>query len=324
MGSKYNQLTHQDRVFLRIMIDKKYPKAKIAKVLKVHRSTIYRELKRNSWQHWASKNTHYDPMSAQNKYLKRRKRLSKIQRDLELKHYVESKLSKGWSPKAIEGRLRVHSDINSTISHESIYRYIYSDFETRNRLYRKLRRKHPVRRHLNSKRRKVPSELLIDNRADTINNREEFGHWECDLMIFKRGIKGNLITLRERKSRYSIALKNENKTSQGTALRIISMLKSLKNNILSITFDQGSEFMNYKWIAECLEAEPYFCYPGSPHQKGAIENVNGVIRCELPRSTDIAQLKQRDVNAIIKEINERPMACLNYQTPQEVFTDMAK
>ena len=321
--SKYNQLTAQDRIFLRIMVDMKYPKVKIANILKVHRSTIYRELKRNSWQHWASKNIYYDPILAQNNYLKRRKRLGKILSNPELKNYVESKLSKGWSPKAIEGRLRLHSDINVTISHESIYRYIYSNFDTRNRLYRKLRRKHPIRRHLNSKRKKVPSELLIAHRPEKINNREEFGHWECDLMIFKRGIRGNLITLRERKSRYSIALKNENKTAQGTALRIINMLKSLKRNILSITFDQGSEFMNYRWISECLEAKPYFCYPGSPHQKGAIENINGVIRCALPRSTDIVRLKQREINDITNQINERPMACLNYQTPLEVFKDLA-
>jgi len=125
-------------------------------------------------------------------------------------------------------------------------------------------------------------------------------------MIFKRGIKANLITLRERKTRYMVAIKNENKTANGTALAIISTLKNLKSNIKTITVDQGSEFNKYQWIKECLGAEFYFCEPASPHQKGAIENGNGVIRVELPRDCDFNALKQRQINALIDEINNRP------------------
>jgi IS30 family transposase len=85
-------------------------------------------------------------------------------------------------------------------------------------------------------------------------------------MIFKRGVKKNLITLRERKARYAIAIKNPNKTAKGTAVNIISTIKKLKKHIKTITFDQGSEFTQYQWIKDCLAAGTYFCYPGSPHQ----------------------------------------------------------
>ena len=115
-------------------------------------------------------------------------------------------------------------------------------------------------------------------------------------MIFKKGVKGNLITLRERISRYLLAIKNANKTAKGTALTLISTVKGYKSYINSITFDQGSEFQRYDWIRGCLETEIYFCEPGAPEQKGAVENVNGVIRVELPRILDIYPLyfKMRD------------------------------
>lgn len=160
---------------------------------------------------------------------------------------------------------------------------------------------------------------MIANRAESINCREEFGHWECDLMIFKRGIKSNLITLRERTSRFILAIKNADKSAQGTAITLIATLTRIKQFIKSITFDQGMEFMRYAWIKACLDTDIYFCEPASPEQKGTIENGNGVIRVELPREYDIDPLKQKDIKRIIKEINERPLKCLNYQTPQELF-----
>ena len=116
-----------------------------------------------------------------------------------------------------------------------------------------------------------------------------------------------------------VAIKNENKTASGTALAIISTLKNLKSHIKTITVDQGSEFNKYQWIKDCFGTEFYFCEPASPHQKGAIENGNGVIRVELPRDCDFNALKQRQINALIEEINNRPYKCLSYESPQEAF-----
>lgn len=321
MGTKYRHLTEQDRIFLRIMLEKHYPKAKIAKILKVHRSTIYREIKRNSWKHWASKTRHYTCFSAQRYYLERRKRPLKLQSNKVLRIYVHAKLKVGWSPWQIEGRLKRENNGTCIISHETIYRYIYSDYGIRNRFYKKLRRKHFHRIKQQNRKRRIPRELSIHQRPKSINDRSEFGHWECDLMIFKRGIKANLITLRERKTRFSVAIKNLNKTAKGTALALISTLKHLKLHIKSMTFDQGSEFQKYNWIRNCLESDIYFCDPASPHQKGAIENINGVIRAELPRHYALDTLSQSDIMLLINEINARPLKCLNYQTPEEVFSE---
>lgn len=104
MGKKYNHLTERDRIFLRIMLEKRYSKAKIAKILRFSQATIYREIKRNSVVDFYSKETYYWNYTAHKKYLKRRKRGLKIEKDLNLKNHIHSKLKLGWSPYQIEGR----------------------------------------------------------------------------------------------------------------------------------------------------------------------------------------------------------------------------
>jgi IS30 family transposase len=301
------------------MLDKRYSKTKIAELLGVDRSTIYREIKRNRLSRILDKRIYYIGSFAHQRYIKRRKKKLRLLQEKELRHYVHEKLRLGWSPWQIEGHLKREHEGKCVISHETIYRYIYSDDVRRNCFSKKLRRRHFHRLKLHKRNPKFPKALSIHHRPKEINERQTFGHWECDLMIFQRGIHANLITLRERKTRFIIAIKNANKTAQGTALNLISTVKNLKKYIKSMTFDQGSEFHKYPWIRDCLESEIYFCDPGCPYQKGAVENGNGVIRCEFPRDYDLSACPQREINRRLKEINGRPMKCLGYQTPQEVF-----
>ena len=320
MGKRYKQLTELNREFISLMLAKGYAKSKIATILKVHRSTIYREIKRNSFvSSWTDNEPYYLAAVAHKRYLKRRKRQTKLDNNKQLRSYVHEKLSVGWSPWQIEGRLQRENKAGMRISHETIYRYIYSDYAVRNRFYSFLRRKHKLRIKRHARQSRFPRELLITNRPQVINERAEFGHWEGDLMMFKRGIKGNLLTLRERKTRYLIAIKNENKTASATALALISTVKSIKSAIKTITFDQGSEFQSYRWIKDCLDASIYFCHPAAPHEKGCIENGNGVLRVELPRKTNIDVIKSHAINQLTHQINNRPLKCLDYQTPAELF-----
>jgi IS30 family transposase len=322
MGNKYRQLTEEDRISIDFMLSKRYPKAKIAEILRVHPSTIYREIKRNSVKFWWERERYYVGFTAQEATLKRRKRGLKIEKDQDLRQYVHEKLDTGWSPYQIEGRLKRDNDGKCLISHESIYNYIYSDKSRQYLLARKLRRKHLNRVKRGERKPRVPKELLIGLRSELINNRNEFGHWECDLMMFKRGIRGNLITLRERKSRYLIAIKNEDKKAESTAMAIIRTINKIKQHVKSITFDQGSEFKKYDWIRSCIGADVYFCEPSSPYQKGAIENGNGLLRIDYPRSYDIAIEKQANISNKTREINNRPLKCLGFQSPTEVFYQM--
>ena len=138
-------------------------------------------------------------------------------------------------------------------------------------------------------------------------------------MIFQRGVKQNLITLVERMTRFTIAIKNDNKQTKPTILAIIKRLTRFKSHVKSITFDQGSEFSCFHWLEESLEADIYFCDPASPHQKGSIENRNGVIRTILPRNHDILALRQTTLDQLVNGINARPMRCLGFDSPASCF-----
>src|SRR5579883_2171790 len=126
MNKKYNHLTEKDRIFLRIMLERRYPKNKIAEILGVHRSTIYRELKRSSFKHWRYDLNIYWSDTAHRNYLDRRNRIRKVDRDANLKDYVHSKLKSGWSPWQTEGRLKLENNgqfihsfkINRRIDHQ--------------------------------------------------------------------------------------------------------------------------------------------------------------------------------------------------------------
>lgn len=146
MGMNYKHLSEQDRIFLRIMLDKHYPKTKIAGILGVSASTIYREVKRNSCTHPYSGLKFYWNHRAQQKYLDRRKKRGlKLETNAALREYVQNKIKAGWSPYQIEGRLKLENKGTCQISHESIYQYIYSDWGRRNKFSKHLRRRHSYR-----------------------------------------------------------------------------------------------------------------------------------------------------------------------------------
>ena len=329
MGLKYKHFTREDRMLLQYLLDRQTSKKQIAKLMGFSLSSIYREIKRNrtkisippdNW-YWCYR---YDSFFADDKAKARKYvRPKKLDSHPELKNYVLDKLKQGWSPKQIEGRLRFENNLSGeSVSHETIYRYIYGDFYLKHGYYKYFRRKHYSRIKKHARRKRfIPESILIRNRPSYINDRSEFGHWECDLMIFNKKVSCNLITLRERQSRYCIAIKNINKKSNETAVNIIKKLNSISKCVKSITFDQGSEFFKYDWISKSIEAKMYFCDPSSPHQKGSIENVNGVIRTKLPRSLDIGKISQSKIDNLINEINNRPMKCHGYLTPSEVFKD---
>ena len=171
----------------------------------------------------------------------------------------------------------------------------------------------------------IPEELLIRNRSKEILRRESFGHWERDLMMFNQHTRCNLITLRERKTRFVIAIKNHSKMAYDTASNIVGRLKQFRKYVKSIVFDQGSEFFRYNWLKKILDTEIYFCNPHSPHQKGAIENANGLLRVHFPRSMDIGLVSQNRIDGLVRNINNRPMKCLDYYSAKELFNiEMAR
>lgn len=320
MGNKYDHITHEKRVAISTLLRAGFSKAAIAKQLDIHRSTIYREIARNGTQ-----SSEYLPIVAQRRVAERKSRCLKLNEDNELSKKVVKYLNESWSPEQIAGFLKMENEGRGLISHETIYRWIYSDFGKRNRYYTLLRRKRLWRAPRGSRKPRIiiPGRVSIAERPDVINQKSEFGHWEGDLMLFTQaGTKFNLITLRERTSRFFVAILNPSKHACETALRIINYFSDGRRKaVSSITFDNGSEFFSHLEIVKQLGVSTFFCDPYKSWQKGSVENGNGVLRFELPRTTPINKMSQKEINRIVMRINRRPMKCLGFKTPEEVFSE---
>lgn len=280
-----------------------------------HRSTIYRELKRNKpgalympgQAHELAKERHPHPPN-------------KIDTEPRINKFVLDGLSKGWSPEQISGRIR-QSKKDFYVCHESIYRYIYRD--KKRCLYKLLPRKKPRRYFQRARGIYQKTQILkrnISHRPEEINLRNTIGHWEGDTIQFPIDQKSCVTTLVERKSRFVCLHKNENKKSNPIMARICEAIKlSPKKMWNTLAFDQGSEFMAFRHLERHTKCQVFFCDPRSPWQRGSNENMNGRLRRFLPKKLKIDDTKQEDLDRIAIRVNNTPRKCLGYETPREVI-----
>lgn len=244
MGKCYRHLTIKDRIRLYELLFSGAPIIEIAEELGFHKATIYRELERNSNAHG------YGPDWASQQYkLRQQHRSAKLDKEPALKAFVIERLREGWSPQQIDGRLRLTSK-RCVISYETIYAYIYSASGKAQRLYTLLQKKRRYRYpRIKRRRRKtaIEADKVRIDREEAINQRQTFGHWEGDLVIFSQQ-KANLITLRERKSRYMLAIKNENRNAKSTIQTLVNYMKAkLATKVInSLTLDNDISFIKYK------------------------------------------------------------------------------
>lgn len=319
MTRKYKQLSQKERDRIFLLKRENKTNNDIAKILGRDKSTIGRELKRNKHKKFSQ----YLPDTAQRKANKRKKQGRKknyILKDGELKEHVLSKLKLSWSPELIAGRAK--QEIGKRYNHESIYQYIYSLTGRKENLRIYLRRTHRIRRKKNGRRHhkgRIPNRIDITLRPKIVENKRQFGHWEGDSVIYK-GHSQNLSTNTERKSRYTIIARPKNKSARERSRIINSRFKSMPQEAKrTMTFDNGLEFSNHAIITEKTGMKIYFAKPYSSWQRGANENRNGLIRWFLPKDADLNVLTNEDLRIIQDLINNRPMKCLNFKTPTEVF-----
>ena len=217
----------------------------------------------------------------------RRVRGGKIARQPELATYIADRLSAAWSPEQIAGYLRRHRGVREAVCHETIYQYVYGPDGRSQGLWRHL----PVARRSRRQRygRKprdlhIPLANTIGARPQEIADRSSFGHWEGDLLIFRREYgKANLTSLVERRSRFTFLARNPSRHSAGVMAGIDRHLRYMPPPLRrSITFDRGTEFAGFATLRNRLGITSYFCLPSAPWQKGGVENCNGRIRRFLP------------------------------------------
>ncbi|MEH6628769.1 MAG: IS30 family transposase [Motiliproteus sp.] len=310
---KYQQLTEGKRYQISVLLGQGYRPAAIAKTISVHRSTVYRELGRNST------GGGYDPGHAHQQVLKRRVAATKYKIPSLTVEYVELGLSFHWSPEQISGVSRM---INRPVSHEWIYRHIAADKAAGGKLYKVLRQGHKrYRRGVNTKRCVIPDPRSIDERPSIVDRRERFGDWEVDTVLGKQGT-GALVTLAERSSRMYLVRKVAAKRAVDVRDAVIDMLKPYAATVKTITADNGSEFVEHKAIADALDIDFYFAHPYSSWERGLNENFNGLLRQYIPKGVDLREITEEDVRRAEKRLNLRPRKCLGFRQPEVVFREL--
>jgi IS30 family transposase len=308
----YTQLTQEERYQIHALLKAGLDQTEIAMVLKRHKSTISREIRRNSGLRG------YRPKQAQRLTDERKQSRVKPRISTSSWSTVVRLLKEDWSPEQISLWLKEESNV--AISHEWIYQFILQDKATGGDLYHHLRcqKQHRKRYGSYSRRGQLIDRISIDERPAVVDSRSRIGDWELDTIIGK-GHKQAIVSLTERKSRYTLIKKVKRKTAQLVSDAIISLLSPVSGKVLTLTSDNGKEFAEHKIIANHLDAKFYFAHPYASWERGLNENTNGLIRQYFPKNRDFATITQSEITKVMAKLNNRPRKCLGIKTPNQVF-----
>jgi len=244
-----------------------------------------------------------------------------------LAHLVADKLLSQWSPEQIAGWLKCAYPDNEDyqVSHETIYRtlFIQARGALKKELLEHLRRTRIMRRSRHHTQKtdshgRIVDAVSISERPATVNDRAVPGHWEGDL-LFGSG-NSQIATLVERQSRYVMLVKVAGKDTETVINALIKNARKLPQELYkSLTWDRGKEMADHKRFTLATDIQVYFCDPQNPWQRGSNENTNGLLRQYFPKGTDLSGYSQAKLNAVARQLNERPRKTLNFETPAERF-----
>lgn len=306
----YHHLNHEERYQISALLKAGLTQSQISVNLGRHKSTISREISRNSGLRG------YRPRQA---CLVAADRAMKSRNARKITHSdwlrVEDYLKDQWSPEQIASEV--------PMSHETIYRHVYADKAAGGELYKSLRCQRKRRKRYaggRDRRGQILGRRPISERPRHIEKRRQIGHWEGDTLIGKRH-KHAIVSLVERKSGYAILAKVENKTSDQVSTVIIKRLKPIARRVRTLTYDNGKEFADHAVIDRVLGSTAYFADPYSSWQRGSNENLNGLIRQYIPKSRPLATVTDVELAKIEWLLNTRPRKRLGYKTPLEIFTN---
>ena len=285
---------------------------KIAEVIGIHKSTISRELKRNLGGRG------YRPKQANTFAEYRRQAKVRPRIDGSTWAYVEQLICKEWSPEQISGWMKKNMEIS--ISHEWIYQYVLKDKLDGGSLYLHLRCKQKRKKRYGSydRRGTLKNRVSIDERPDMVEERNRIGDWEADTIIGKAH-KQAIVSLTERKSGLALIYKVDRRTKGNTEGAVRRLLRSISDQVHTITSDNGKEFARHEQIAKRLKCDFYFAHPYSSWERGTNENTNGLIRQYFPKNRDFRTITDKELIHAMKRLNNRPRKRLGYKTPNEVF-----
>ena len=307
----YSQLTLEQRYQIYVLKKMGHTQTEIAICLGVNKSTISRELRRNSGQRG------YRPKQAQEKRDRRLKNKARQRLTAEDWNLIQTKLRLEWSPEQISGWCKSNGLLQISLEH--IYQYVYADKKAGGELFKHLRCQKPRRKRCGKHDRRgiIPDRKSIDERPEVVEQRQRLGDWERDLIIGKNH-QGAVLTLIERKSRFTLIRKVDGKQAEAVAQATLEAL-SWVPAVETITNDNGKEFALHKVLSTALSANVYFAHPYASWERGTNENTNGLIRQYLPKDRNLAMLTTNEELMIMDRLNLRPRKCLAFKTPFEVF-----
>jgi len=308
----YTQLTQAQRYQIAVLNKAGHFQTEIAQLIGVNKSTISRELRRNRGLRG------YRPIQAHRLAVERRQEKVKVSITPEQWQRIECLIRKEWSPEEIGARL--HMEDERFVSHERIYQYIYADKENGGDLYTFLRcqKKRKKRYGANDRRGKIPDRIGIDQRPEIVNQKRRIGDWEGDTIIGK-GHKGAIVSLVERKSKYTLLEKVAGKKADLVADAEIRLLTPFKDRVHTITKDNGLEFCDHARVAKSIQADMFFANPYASWERGLNENTNGLVRQYIPKKRKFNTVSHQEIDFIMHRLNHRPRKTLGYKTPHEVF-----
>lgn len=246
-----------------------------------------------------------------------------------LAHLVALKLRRLWSPEQIAGWLKCTypDDEACQVSHETIYKslFIQARGALKKELQQHLRTQRAIRhsRHTSQKgngKGQIMNAVSIRERPAAVEDRAVPGHWEGDLIFGTHN--SQIATLVERHTRYVMLAKVDGKDTETVINALIRQAHKLPRELYkSLTWDRGKEMADHQRFTLATDIKVYFCDPQSPWQRGSNENTNGLLRQYFPKGTDLSVHSQAKLNAVARQLNERPRKTLGFQTPAERFNE---
>ena len=313
----YRQITFAERYTLGVLRRGGLSPAAIARTLGRHRSTILREVRRNSAH---SDGTYRPPLA--DWYARGRRSHSRRNQQFSAAEWarIQVLLRDDWSPEQVAGWLRRHREL--AISHETIYRYVWADKRAGGTLYQHLRGARKQRRKRYGRydsRGRLAGKRPITERPPIVETRQELGHWEADTMLGASQAGPCVLSLVERKTGYLLLGPLRRRISAAVNQRARQLIRARSHLIRTITVDNGTEFHEYAKLERTTGTRFYFATPHHAWERGTNENTNGLVRQYLPKRQSMDRLTQHDCNRIAAKLNRRPRKRLGFRTPEECY-----
>lgn len=341
MGKLFKHLSQNDRIKMETMLNSGHKVVEVAEYLHVHRSTIYREIKRGEYTHRNSdytEETRYSSDLGQKNHdwnAQGKGRNIKIGNDRPLAEYIEGKIIEDkYSPEAaLAAAAESGIEFTTSISVRTLYRYIdkgiFLKLTNKDLPVKGKRKKHNKRVRV---QKRASAGESIENRPDEVKDRENFGHWEMDTVKGKQGVtKSCMLVLTERKTRDEIIVKLPDQKA-ASVVEAIDRLERKWGDMFtkvfrSITVDNGVEFSDYEGLERSVLHEgekrtfAFYCHPYSSWERGGNENNNRLIRRHIPKGEDFDEKQDRDIEYIENWINNYPRGIFGFKTSAQLFEE---